>query len=149
MTPIEDWIAGALGGALIGLAALMLLAFIGRIAGVSGIAGSLVDGKGEGFAWRAAFIAGIVLGPLLYAALRGGEAVPVRLDVGWPYLVAGGLLVGLGTRMGSGCTSGHGVCGLARLSPRSLIATLTFFAIALATVFVTRQLLGPSIGIGG
>ncbi|MBP5858973.1 YeeE/YedE family protein [Marivibrio halodurans] len=149
MTPYADWISGALGGALIGLSALALLALMGRIAGISGIAGALVEGRRDGFGWRLAFVAGLVAGPLLHAVLRGGEAVAVRLDVGWPWLILGGLLVGFGTRLGSGCTSGHGVCGLARLSPRSLAAVATFFAVALAVVLVTRRVLGPAAGFGG
>lgn len=143
MTPYGDWIAGAIGGGLIGLASLVLMGLLGRIAGISGVVGSVVEGAREGFGWRAAFVAGLILGPLLYAVVRGGDAVPVRLDVeSWPILIAGGLLVGFGTRLGSGCTSGHGVCGLARLSPRSVAAVAVFFAMALATVFVTRQMLG-------
>ena len=153
VTPYQDWLMGAAGGALIGLSAVLLMGLLGRIAGISGIAGGLLDrliGAGDKGAvgWRAAFVVGLVVGPLVFAALRGGEAVAVRLDVtAWPVLVAGGLLVGFGTRLGAGCTSGHGVCGLARLSGRSLAAVAVFFAAALATVFVTRQL--GLFGIGG
>jgi len=153
LTPVQDWVMGAAGGLMIGLAAVLLMGSLGRIAGISGLAGGLLDrllgrGEREAAGWRFAFIAGVVLGPLLFAALRGGAPVPVRLDVtAWPLLAIGGLLVGFGTRLGAGCTSGHGVCGLARLSARSLVATAVFFIAALATVFATRQL--GLLGLGG
>ncbi len=141
MTPVDDWLFGALGGALIGLASTLLLGLIGRIAGISGIVGGLVEGRADGFAWRAAFVAGLVFGPFLFAFLAG-HAPPVRIAADWPLLVAGGLLVGFGTRLGGGCTSGHGVCGLGRLSGRSLVAVATFFAVALVTVYATHHLIG-------
>lgn len=127
------------GGALIGLAASVLLVGYGRISGISGIAGQLLLGKSGDRAWRVAFLAGLLLAGLAAARLAPGalQASPRSLAV-----VAGaGLLVGIGTRLGSGCTSGHGVCGLARLSPRSLVATLVFMASGMLTVFVTRHLL--------
>jgi uncharacterized membrane protein YedE/YeeE len=129
------------GGLMIGAAAAMLLLFDGRIAGISGILGGLLRPvRGEIF-WRLAFLAGLVAAPLAYAA-AGGTLPAIRLDApAWLVIVAG-LLVGFGSRLGSGCTSGHGVCGIGRASPRSLIATAMFTATAIATVFVTRHLLG-------
>lgn len=128
------------GGALIGLSAVLLMLFNGRQAGVSGIlGGALALGSSETL-WRLAFIAGLVVAPLLYCGFGG--ALPFTITHTAPVLIAGGLLVGVGTRMGGGCTSGHGVCGLARLSRRSMIATLTFMASAVATVFVVRHVLG-------
>lgn len=128
------------GGVLIGLAAAMFVLLNGRIAGISGILGGLLaPGKGD-VAWRLAFLLGLVASPVVYALFW---AVPApRIDAGWTTLVAAGLLVGVGTRYGSGCTSGHGVCGLSRLSPRSLAATLAFMAAGFATVFVIRHILG-------
>lgn len=127
------------GGALIGLAAALFVLLNGRIAGISGVIGGLLrPGSGDA-AVRMAFITGLIGAPLLYGLLA---ATPVpRIDAGWLALVAAGLLVGLGTRYGAGCTSGHGVCGLARLSPRSLVATLAFMASGFATVFVLRHLI--------
>jgi uncharacterized protein len=126
------------GGALIGLAASVFALMAGRIAGVSGIAGGLVRPARGDIAWRVAFVAGLVLAPLLYAAV---VATPiVRIEAPMAFLIAGGLLVGWGSRYGSGCTSGHGVCGLSRLSPRSLVATLTFMAAGFATVFLVRHI---------
>jgi uncharacterized membrane protein YedE/YeeE len=133
-------IAGLAGGALIGVASVLLMGALGRIAGVSGILGGLlVPGTGPR-GWRLAFVAGLPVGAAL--AWRLGAASAPQLDAGWPVLIAGGLLVGVGTQLGNGCTSGHGVCGLARGSGRSLVATLTFMAVAAATVFARRHLLG-------
>jgi len=130
-------VGGLIGGALIGVAAALLLFINGRIAGISGILGGLIksDVPGER-GWRAAFILGLVAGAALYAIFRGG--LPLVLQAGGTKLILAGLLVGIGTRLGSGCTSGHGVCGLARRSPRSLVATMTFIAVAALTVFLTR-----------
>lgn len=137
-TSFTPWPALA-GGALIGLAAAMLVLLNGRIAGVSGVLGGLLRPARGDAAWRLAFIAGLVAAPWLYR-LAGG--VPLgRIEAGFGLLVAGGLLVGLGTRCAGGCTSGHGVCGLSRLSPRSLVATLLFMAAGFATVYVLRHLL--------
>lgn len=123
------------GGLLIGLAAALLILLEGRIAGISGIVGGLLQPLRKGdVAWRAAFALGLVAAPLLYQALA--ELPQSRVDTGWATLVVAGVLVGFGSRLGSGCTSGHGVCGLARLSPRSLIAVLVFMATASITVFV-------------
>lgn len=129
------------GGALIGLAAGMFVLLNGRIAGISGILGGMLRPVRGDMAWRVLFIGGLLIAPLAYAQIA---ALPMpRIDAGYGALVLAGLLVGIGTRYGSGCTSGHGVCGLSRLSPRSLVATLTFMAAGFATVFVIRHLLVP------
>lgn len=134
-------LSAALGGALIGLSAVMLWVMNGRIAGISGIAGGLFAPRADDIGWRLAFLLGLVAGPLAYAALGGGMPV-IQVTPSTGLLVAAGLLVGYGTRLGGGCTSGHGVCGLARLSPRSLAATGVFLAAAVVTVFLTRHVLG-------
>jgi uncharacterized membrane protein YedE/YeeE len=128
------------GGMLIGVAAVLLVLFTGRIAGISGIAGGLLRPRRGDIDWRLAFIGGLVLAPLAWGVFA---ALPeARIDAGYGTLVVAGLLVGVGTRYGAGCTSGHGVCGLSRLSPRSLVATLGFMAAGFVTVFVARHLLG-------
>lgn len=133
--------AALAGGLLIGLAAALLLSFNGRIAGISGIMGGLLARpRAEEFGWRAAFVLGLLLAPALYRLFA--DLPESRIDAGWATLVAAGLMVGYGSRLGSGCTSGHGVCGLSRLSPRSLVATLTFMAAGFVTVFVARHVLG-------
>lgn len=135
----SPWSALA-GGALIGLAAGMFALLNGRIAGISGILGGLLRPTPGDIAWRLAFLLGIVGAPLVYA---GFAALPaVKIDAGFGALIIAGLLVGIGTRYGAGCTSGHGVCGLSRLSPRSAVATGIFMGAGFATVFVTRHLLG-------
>ena len=136
MTDFTPW-SGLAGGLMIGAAAVLLLMFNGRIAGISGIVGGLL---GADRAWRVAFLAGLVAGPFL-GALFAGRFPAVSITDSVPLLIVAGLLVGFGTRLGSGCTSGHGVCGLARLSPRSLVATILFIAVAGATTFVLRHLL--------
>ena len=136
-TPVSALIGGCLIGAAVGL----FLWLNGRIAGVSGVLGGLLQGKPGERAWRVAFLAGLVLGPLLHAAIAR-ESSPIAVTTSVPLLIVGGLLVGFGTRLGNGCTSGHGVCGLARLSGRSLAATVSFFLTAALTVFVVRHLLG-------
>jgi len=140
-----DWMnftpyASLAGGVLIGIATAMFAFFNGRIAGISGIVGGLLRPRNGDIGWRVAFVAGLVAAPLLYRVF--GHLPDIRIDTGWFMLVAAGLIVGVGTRYGSGCTSGHGVCGLARLTPRSLVATLSFMAGGFATVFVVRHLLG-------
>jgi len=128
------------GGILIGLSAALLILGSGRVAGISGIVGGLLKPGGPDTTWRLAFLGGLLVAPLLwrlFAALP--EAQPVA---GGGLLVVAGLLVGIGTRYGSGCTSGHGVCGLSRLSPRSLVATLAFMGAGFVTVYVVRHLLG-------
>ena len=129
------------GGMLIGTASAMLLVLNGRIAGISGIVGRLLQPRTPGTGWRAAFVAGLILGPLVFAAVAGHRP-EVRIPASVPVLVFAGLLVGFGTRLGSGCTSGHGVSGLARLSPRSFTAVGIFMLTAAATVFVVRHVLG-------
>lgn len=131
-------IGGLIGGALIGLAAVLLLALNGRIAGISGIFGGLITAtaRGERF-WRLVFIVGLIAGAGLYVLACGG--LPLELQASRPTLVIAGLLVGVGTRLGSGCTSGHGVCGLARRSPRSLLATMIFIASGAFTVFLIHH----------
>ncbi len=135
-------LASTIGGMLIGLAAVMMLALNGRIAGISGIIGRLLppyaDGDSSG---AAAFVIGLVLAPLVYEAAAGAPfAQTVSGNV--VLMAAAGLLVGFGTGVGGGCTSGHGVCGMARLSPRSIIATATFMATGFLTVFVMRHVIG-------
>jgi hypothetical protein len=137
-THFTPWPALA-GGLLIGLAAAAFVLVNGRIAGISGILGGLFRPAPGDVAWRIAFLAGLVAAPLAYALFAPLPAV--RIDAGAGALAAAGLLVGLGTRYGAGCTSGHGVCGLARLSPRSLVATVSFMAAGFATVFVLRHVL--------
>jgi uncharacterized membrane protein YedE/YeeE len=132
-----------LGGALIGAASAWLLLADGRIAGVSGILGGLLRPAAGDRGWRLAFLLGLPAGFVVHAWLRGAPA-PVQIEAPTLQLVAAGLLVGFGTRLGSGCTSGHGVCGMARGSPRSIAATVTFMALGFATVFVVRHLLGAA-----
>jgi uncharacterized protein len=128
------------GGALIGVAAAMFALLNGRIAGISGIVGGLLRPAKGDVGWRAAFVLGLVGAPMVYLLFA---AVPKpQIDADFGALIAAGLLVGIGTRYGSGCTSGHGVCGLSRLSFRSFAATLTFMGAGFATVFVMRHLLG-------
>ncbi len=128
------------GGLLIGIAATLFILVNGRVAGVSGIIGGLLRPAAGDVVWRAAFVLGLIMAPVLYGAFT---ALPViQLDSGYPALVLAGLLVGIGTRYGSGCTSGHGICGISRLSPRSLMATLLFLATGFVTVFVLRHILG-------
>jgi len=128
------------GGVLIGLAAALFVLLNGRIAGISGIVGGLLHPRRGDIAWRLAFLAGLIAAPLCGALL--GAWPGMHIDAGYGTLVAAGLLVGVGTRYGAGCTSGHGVCGLSRLSMRSLVATLCFMAAGFATVYVLRHLLG-------
>jgi uncharacterized membrane protein YedE/YeeE len=129
-----------LGGILIGLAAAMFILLNGRIAGISGILGGLLRTSRGDAGWRIAFILGLVVAPLAFGAFA--PLPPITVDAGDGLLVLAGLLVGLGTRYGSGCTSGHGVCGLSRLSPRSAVATAAFMAAGFVTVFVMRHLIG-------
>ena len=128
------------GGALIGLAAAVLWVGDGRIAGISGILGGLAKASGHDIGWRIMFLAGLIMAPVLYTLAVG---VPVvSITAGPPLLAAGGLLVGFGTRLGSGCTSGHGVCGIARQSRRSITATGLFIATAAVTVFIAHVVAG-------
>ncbi len=126
------------GGMLIGLAAAMFVLLNGRIAGISGVVGGLLRPHKGDLSWRAAFVLGMVVSPTVFALFA---TVPVpRIDAQYMALVAAGLLVGVGTRVGSGCTSGHGVCGLSRLSPRSLAATVTFMGTGFVTVLLLRHI---------
>jgi uncharacterized membrane protein YedE/YeeE len=135
---MTSWIIALAGGVLIGLAASLLLWLNGRIAGVSGILNGVIFRRGGDTAWRAAFLLGLIVTGGLYMALVPGAPLP-RTDYSRAALIVAGLLVGFGTRMGNGCTSGHGVCGLGRLSSRSFAAVLTFMATAIATTFVIRH----------
>ena len=128
------------GGALIGIAAAMLALLNGRIAGISGVLGGLLKPVRGDIGWRVAFVAGLLSAPLLY--LLVGKVMRPQIDASYTALLLAGLLVGVGTRYGSGCTSGHGVCGLSRLSGRSLAATAVFMGAGFITVFVTRHLFG-------
>jgi len=132
-------VTALIGGALIGAAAAAFVVLNGRIAGVSGILGGLLRPARGDIAWRAAFVAGLVAAPRAYGVFAALPAIRVDTDIA--VLIAAGLLVGVGTRYGSGCTSGHGVCGISSLSLRSLVATLAFMAAGITTVFVTRHLL--------
>lgn len=129
-------VGGFVGGLLIGLAVALMLLLNGRVAGISGIVGGLLTLRSGDTIWRAAFVAGLVLGALAYLSTAD---VPVSVVAPLPAVLAGGLLVGFGTRLGSGCTSGHGLCGMARLSRRSVLATATFFGVAMLTVFLSRH----------
>lgn len=140
-----DWIAftplaSLAGGVVIGIAAALFILFNGRIAGISGVLGGLLRPVRGDVAWRTAFLAGLVGSPLLYALVT--ELPRPRIDAGYAGLVVAGLLVGIGTRYGSGCTSGHGVCGISRLSARSLAATAAFMLAGFVTVYVVRHLIG-------
>ena len=138
---MQTWLWAAAGGALIGLSAGLMMLLLGRIAGISGILGSLLPPRAAADRlWRIGFLAGLVLGPLLLA-LAGGTGRIGQPALGLPGMAVAGLLVGTGTALGAGCTSGHGVCGLARLSPRSLAATATFMVVALAVVALMRHAL--------
>jgi uncharacterized membrane protein YedE/YeeE len=129
------------GGLLIGTSASLLLILNGRIAGISGIVAGLFQRDLREVAWRAAFVVGVVLAPFFYVALFG-PLPPVTFDASAGLIVVAGLLVGFGTRLGSGCTSGHGVCGLSRGSPRSLLATGIFMFTAVVMVLITRHVIG-------
>ncbi len=132
------------GGILIGLAADLFLLLNGRIAGISGILGGLLNPSGPESRTNLAFVIGLVLGPLLFS-LVAGHRPAITITAGFGAIIPGGLLVGFGTRLGSGCTSGHGVCGLARFSPRSMVAVALFLSAAILVVFVTRHLLSGSL----
>ncbi|MEM8836784.1 MAG: YeeE/YedE family protein [Pseudomonadota bacterium] len=144
---MHDFLAALLGGAMIGAAAIIVMASNGRVMGVSGIVSSLLPPFGKDWltqnGWRLSFLGGVIAAPLTYLAAFGVPPV-VEMNAGLTLLIASGLFVGVGTVIGSGCTSGHGVCGLARLSGRSLAATLIFMTTAIATVLIMRIL-----GLGG
>ena len=140
MSPSFSPASGFLGGVLIGLAAVLLLLANGRIAGVSGIVGGLLSRKPGDIGWRVAFVLGLWLGALVYWAARGA-LFELELQATPGIMIVAGLLVGYGTRLGSGCTSGHGVCGIARFSPRSMVATVVFMASGIATVYIVRHVI--------
>jgi uncharacterized membrane protein YedE/YeeE len=133
--------SAAIGGILIGLSAVLLMLSTGRIAGIAGIFGGLLNLRSEDKGWRVAFVAGLILAPAIAGWIGYGMAPP-KLPVNWAVIVAAGLLVGFGTRLGGGCTSGHGICGIGRLSLRSIAATIVFMVTAVITVAVTRHVLG-------
>ena len=135
-TPIQSLI----GGMMIGLSAVFLMALHGRVAGMTGILTGIIPPAAPDWPWRAAFLAGAIVAPVIY--LAAGGAIPFDVPVSTAALAIGGLLVGIGVHFGNGCPSGHGICGLARLSPRSLAAVLTFMLTAFATVFVVRHVIG-------
>jgi uncharacterized protein len=137
-----DWIhftpgMSLAGGLLLGLAAAAFVLLNGRILGVSGIVGGLLRLRRGDVAWRLTFLLGLVAAPVVYGWLAG--PVQMRIDASWPVVLCAGVLVGVGTRYGAGCTSGHGICGLSRLSPRSLVATLSFMGAGFATVYGVRH----------
>ncbi len=138
MNTVPDFILPLAGGLLIGTSALLMLLVLGRITGISGIYAALF-GKEPGGAWRWAFVAGLLAGPLLYHWLSASPA-PLPSDAPAVLTVLAGLLVGFGTRYAGGCTSGHGVCGIGRLSPRSMAATAAFIGAGMLTVFLVRLL---------
>ncbi len=135
-TPLQS----LFGGALIGLSAVLLMALHGRIAGMTGILSGVIPPLAADWQWRAVFLIGAIIAPLIYRAAGGTIVFDVPVTTG--ALVIGGLLVGIGIHFGNGCPSGHGICGLARLSLRSLVAVLTFMATAFVTVYVTRHVVG-------
>ena len=135
-------IAALIGGLLIGTAATLFMLINGRIAGISGIIGGILRPAAGDVLWRFAFVFGLMLAPVLYGTFA--TLPEIQVDSGYPLLIVAGLLVGIGTRYGAGCTSGHGICGISRLSPRSVVATLLFVSSGMATVFVLRHLLGAN-----
>jgi uncharacterized membrane protein YedE/YeeE len=130
-----------IGGALIGLAAVMLMGLNGRVAGISGIFSAALFGAPGDRLWRVMFVAGLIAAPLLYIAVTG-QTPAFEMQAGWPVIIIGGLLVGFGTQLGSGCTSGHGVCGLSALSLRSLAAVVIFMAVGMAIVAAAKLVIG-------
>ncbi|VVO03331.1 YeeE/YedE family protein [Pseudomonas sp. LG1D9] len=139
-----DWLnftpwSSLAGGALIGLAVSLMIVANGRIAGISGLIGSLLQRRNEGVSEKVLFLLGLLVAPLIWGLFT--TLPQIKFQGGWLTLTVAGLLVGIGTRYGSGCTSGHGVCGLSRLSPRSIIATACFMFSGFATVFILRHVL--------
>ncbi|MBC52616.1 MAG: YeeE/YedE [Gammaproteobacteria bacterium] len=139
-----DWVAfspwtALAGGLLIGLAAAMFILFNGRIAGISGIVSGLLTPQRGDSLWRVLFVTGMLLAPLAW--LLFAQLPAIQIDAGYPMLIVAGLIVGISTRYGAGCTSGHGVCGISRLSPRSIVATLAFMGTGFLTVYIVRHLL--------
>jgi uncharacterized protein len=137
-----DWtsftpLSALAGGLMIGTAATLLLASVGRVMGVSGILGAMLTPSGRAERWRWGFLGGLLAAPMALVWLAGWP-IP-KVEAAWPLLIAGGLLVGYGTRLGAGCTSGHGICGIARFSPRAIVATMTFMATGFTTVYLLRH----------
>jgi uncharacterized membrane protein YedE/YeeE len=141
MITMFEPLSAAIGGALIGLSAVLLMLLNGRIAGISGILAGCLPTTGGPRGWRIAFLAGLVGAPIV-ALAAGTPLIVPAMPGSWGIVIAGGLLVGFGTRMAGGCTSGHGVCGIARLSPRSIVATIVFMVTAVAVVFIARHVVG-------
>ena len=139
----QDMAFALAGGALIGCAAGILLWFNGRIAGISGIINRVLETSSHERSWRALFLLGLIFGAYSYSLINPGDFT-LRTNLGWPVLAIAGFFVGFGTRMGRGCTSGHGVCGISRLSARSIIATVTFIAAGVVTTTIVRHVLGLS-----
>ena len=135
-TPLQS----LFGGALIGLSAVLLMALHGRIAGMTGILSGIIPPLAPDWQWRAAFLAGAIVAPILFLVAGGQVVFDAPVSTG--ALIIGGVLVGIGVNFGNGCPSGHGICGIARLSPRSIVAVPTFMATAFVTVYVTRHLIG-------
>lgn len=140
-----DWAAftpwpATIGGVVLGAAVALLILANGRVAGISGIVGGLLRPRVGDIGWRLAFVAGLLISPLLYSAFAGAPSIAI--DASFPTMILAGLVVGVGVRYGGGCTSGHGVCGISRLSPRSVVATASFVATGFATVYVLRHLIG-------
>jgi len=135
-------VSALIGGTLIGTSALILLFFIGRIAGISGIVGNLITARGSDFVWRLTFTLGLIAGAGAWLYLGPQESQTIQIESNMPLMLLAGLIVGAGTRLGKGCTSGHGVCGIGRVSPRSLTATVVFMSVAGMTVFFVRHVLG-------
>jgi uncharacterized protein len=134
-------ISAAVGGGLIGLSAVLLMLLNGRIAGITGVFAGLIDPISNDRTWRATFIVGLILAPL--SATLIGYTIPIpKMPASWVTIAVAGLLVGFGTRLSNGCTSGHGICGIARLSPRSLVATVVFMVAAIVVVALTRHVVG-------
>jgi uncharacterized membrane protein YedE/YeeE len=134
-------VSALVGGALIGLAAVILMATSGRISGISGVFSGAIFGQPGDRLWRIMFVTGLVAAPILYTSISG-RVPPFHIEADWPVIIAGGLLVGFGTRLGSGCTSGHGVCGLSRLSLRSVTAVLLFIGTGMLIVTSIKSVLG-------
>jgi len=134
-------LSAAIGGALIGLAAVLLMLFAGRVAGISGIAAGILGVGAIDRGWRIAFVAGLILAPI--AAMLAGYTVPLpTMPASWFVIITAGFLVGFGARLGGGCTSGHGICGIARISKRSIVATVVFMGAAVIVVALTRHVIG-------
>jgi uncharacterized membrane protein YedE/YeeE len=131
-----------IGGLILGIAAVIFILINGRITGISGILGGLLSPTQGDVWWRVAFIAGLIMAPLIYSLFT--TLPPIQIDASYPLLIIAGLIVGIGTRYGSGCTSGHGICGISRLSPRSLVATAAFMAAGFITVFIIRHIIAGS-----